>query len=167
MNEKTKHDSGLVGISPCFIGQILFILLCVVPLGLFASLEYVHWSWMSIVPVFYGLIWTFFSYRGFSLNTYWLDSEFLMHAFPTVIFNIIYVVVIYGFYEGMISRRNTVLAGIASLVVPFLTSLVTNNLFLTTGEYVGPLPILFLLSLVLFYRIPGPEYVEASGTDNA
>lgn len=140
------------------MGEILFFLMLILPLGLFPSLEYVTWSWQQLIPVLYGLFWTW-DFQKISLNTHWLNAEFLTYVFPTIVFDIILILAVIGFYEGIISSRNTILIGISSTLVPLSTSIVTNSLFMQNGAYVGPLPFMFLFSLILLYKVPGPEHV--------
>lgn len=163
MADNFQGEFDLIGVNPWLMGGILSLLMCFVPLGFFPSLEYIHWSWRSIIPVLYGLIWVFWisstDYFDISINYHWYELEFLTYALPTIIFNMIFILVIIGFYKGLISRRNTLLIGVLSTLLPLFLLLATNDLFLASGEYVGPLPVLFSLALIFLHKIPGPEKV--------
>lgn len=42
-----------------------------------------------------------------------------------------------------------------------------EGIILSSGFYIGPLPTIFIFSLILLYRIPGPEYVFMTNLDEA
>lgn len=158
-------ESDLIGINPWLIGEILFLIWFIIPLGFFPSEYYPNWDMQRITPFLYGLFWTW-HFLGFSINTHWFDINFLSYTFPTVFLSFIYILVIITFYDARCSLRTTLSVGLASVLLPFLPLFATNNLFIEDGGYTGPLPILFILSLILLYRVPGPEIITETELDD-
>ena len=160
MTIDASSDSDLVGVRPWLMGQIMFFLMMILPLGSI-PIEYPIGWWLPLyAPRIYGVLWTFdfdpYS-PGFALNTMWFDYNFLMLIFPTFILNVIFVLVIVGYYKGMINRNITLLVGVLSVLIPVGATMLTTGIFLAGGEYVGSLPFLFLAGLIMLYRVRGPE----------
>jgi len=134
----------------------------ILPLGSIPIECQIGWRFLVYAPRIYGVLWTFdldpYS-RGFSLNTMWFDYNFLMLIFPTFILNVIFVLVIIGYYKGMINRNITILIGVLSVLIPVGATILTTGIFLAGGEYVGSLPILLIVALIFLHRVPGPEII--------
>ena len=170
MTNDASSDSDLVGVRPWLMGQIMFFLMMILPLGSI-PLEYPIGVWFpSYAPRIYGVLWTFdFGpyLHGFALNTMWFDYNFLMLIFPTLILNVIFVLVIIGYYKGMINRNITILVGVLSVLIPVGATILTTGIFLAGGEYVGSLPILLIVSLIFLHRVPGPEIITTESISDA
>ncbi len=160
LNGDANSDSDLVGVRPWLMGQIMFFLMMVLPLGSIPIEYHVDWWFPRYAPRIYGVLWTFdlspYSYE-FALNTMWVDYSFFMLIFPTFILNVIFILALIQYYKGMIDRNITFLVGVLSVLTPVVVTMLTTGIFLAGGEYVGPLPFLFIVGLIMLYRVRGPE----------
>lgn len=140
------------------MGQILFFLMMVLPLGTF-PVEVVYVDWFGPVrysAMLYGLLWNLNSLE-ISLNTLWFDSAFLFLALPVIVLDIIFVFEIVRYYKALVSRKHVIIVGALSFLMPLLISTITLMVFPIAGVYVGPLPFMIITGLLLLYRVPGPE----------
>jgi len=141
------------------MGQILFLLMMVLPLGTFPVPVYFYVDWFgpiiySATP--YGILW-YFNSLEFSLNTLWLDPSFLFLALPVIILNIIFVFEVVRYYKALVSRKHVMIVGALSFLVPLVYTVLVSWYFTVSQVYFGPLPFLLITGLLLLYRVPGPE----------
>jgi len=163
MTNDASSDYDLVGVRPWLMGQIMFFFMMILPLGCIPIEYEVDWWPRVYAPRIYGVLWTydFDPYSpGFALNTMWVDYNFLLLIFPTFILNVIFVLVLVGYYKGMINRNITILVGVLSVLIPVGATILTTGIFLAGGEYVGSLPILLIVALIFLHRVPGPEIIK-------
>lgn len=156
--DKIILDSDLIGVSPWLMGQIIFFLMMVLPLGI-TAIESSYHTDLGInqtAPQLYSVLWIL-NDLGLFFNAMWFDYEFIMMAFPTIILNIIFILIIIGYYRGMISRNNTIIVGIFSFLIPLGVTMLRDGIFLSGGGYVGPLPFLSIVGLLMLCRVRGPE----------
>lgn len=158
MSESRKEDEYLdmYGVSPCMIA---FLMTLVTLLSPYASyhVEFVFFGFF-IMPGLYAPAWVWF--YGFSPGIHFLNPFFSFTTFLLGIPNLVFLVWIIRYYQGKTSRFNAITVGAVSVLFPLLVALSSLNLeFLTV--YNGPVPIQFIIGLVLLYRIEGPELKTA------
>ncbi|MFW9843874.1 MAG: hypothetical protein ACFFEV_04805 [Candidatus Thorarchaeota archaeon] len=157
MRDDENIEPVLVGVKPWLMGEILFLLLLVIPLGIIeGSVPDSHFLGVDIiVPKTYGLFWIFNTLQ-IDLNTLWFSYEFLMLTVLTLILDTIFVLVIIGFYKGLFSRRILLVVSVLSFLIPAITIGLTSGLIREGAGYVGPLPILQIIGALMVFRVPGP-----------
>ncbi|MGD9395070.1 MAG: hypothetical protein PVJ05_01445 [Candidatus Thorarchaeota archaeon] len=154
----------IYGVNPKLMAQIMILVTLIVPLG------YISPGWHSI-PLSnlgaigaYGLLWFLGSGVEFNRGLHFLQPSVMVPTFILSIFNIIFVFQIWKYYQRQTSLRRVLLIGIASLIYPPLLD------FMSTVGYVSismigiilPIPVQFIIGLILLYKIPGPELVSSS-----
>ncbi len=161
MTPQHEFESELVGVSPLMMGQILFFLMIVVPLGAIPVLVPVPFDleWFYYVPMVYGIFWTLIGTQ-FELNFAWFDYNFLLHVTPTIILNIIFILFIVRYYNAIASKWDTIAVGIFSFLFPLGIDLFLCGYFSIEGafteSYYGPYPLMLIIGLIMLYRVPGP-----------
>jgi hypothetical protein len=106
----------------------------------------------------YALFWAIFppesSMSGLQvLNYYALPTCLLLG-----VFNIVFAFQVIRFIRGAASRRNTLLVGALTLVIPVISLILTWPFMELTGVfvYIGPIPIQLFTGLLLMY-VAGPK----------
>jgi len=139
------------------MGQILFLLMRVLPLGIFAMECFIGWGGRVLYSAMpYGILWNL-NLLEISLNTLWLDSVFLIQAIPVIVLNIIFVFEVVRYYKALVSRKHVIIVGALSFLIPLVHTVLVIGLLPLTEAYYGPLPFLLITGLLLLYRVPGPE----------
>lgn len=152
----------LVGVSPNLIAVLMALVTLIVPLGYIPPNSYpIPYIGFDHIWGAYGLIWALGS--NYFLITGFLGSipALLEQTMTLGLFNMLLVLQIVRYYQGITSQRRVLVVGIASIAYPVLLSLITTLTFrpLTLMQIVWPIPIQFIIALILLYRIPGPELV--------
>ena len=158
MPDEPESDRELIGVSPAVIAIIMGIITLIVPLGIVPT-EYgmTEHGLSFIEPIIYGLIWAYVPYW---YNPYsFLNIFFTWLTIPMSVLNLLYLRQIVRYYKGKTSRYNAVCVGVLSITIPTIISLGTTGIFTQFGifNFVGPIPIQFIVGLIILYRIPGPR----------
>ena len=153
-------ESDLVGVPPWLMGQILFFLLVVLPIGTIPVEVYgTDWLWNGFArytAMMYGLLWKLNSFQ-FAPNDLWLDPAYLLFAIPVIVLNLIFVFEVVRYYKALISRKHVVIVGTLSFLIPLALAVLTRALIPASDSYFGPLPFLLIAGLLMLFKVPGPE----------
>ena len=145
---KDEDYPDMFGTSPRIIGLIMFIVTALFPYAVYTVDVFVPLLGY-VAPGIYSLFWVMaYNYIGLVF----LYPVGIMLGIP----GLLYVVWMVRYYGGKTSRSSTIIVGGISVLIPLLVTLFTTNLELA-GLYAGPLPIQFVIGLIILYRIEGPE----------
>lgn len=152
----------LLGVSPNLIAVLMALVTLIVPLGYVPVNSYpIPYIGFDQILGVYGLIWALGS--RFLLSTGFLGfiPAMLEQTMILGLFNILLILQLVRYYQGMTSQRRVLVVGIASIAYPVLLSLTTTLTFrpLAMMQIVWPIPIQFIIALILLCRVPGPELV--------
>jgi hypothetical protein len=151
----------LFGASPSFIAVLMTLVTLIVPLGYIPSgfLPF-PFFWVGPFAGVYGLIWLF-GPGFFSAGFYIFDPAILVPTLILGLFNVLFTLQLIRYYQGITTQKRVLLVGFASLAYPILLALSSTLSFLPylRMQVVWPVPIQFIIALILLYRIPGPELV--------
>ncbi|RDE12100.1 MAG: hypothetical protein C4K48_10470 [Candidatus Thorarchaeota archaeon] len=106
----------------------------------------------------YALLWAIYppesSMSGLQVLTYYALSTGLSLGF----FNIIFAFQVIRFTRGATSKRNTLLVGALTLVLPITSLIVAFPTMISSGAfvYIGPIPIQLITGLLLMH-LAGPK----------
>jgi hypothetical protein len=143
----------LYGVSPGVIAFIMIFVTASVPLGFFP--EMMVYSVLWVIPLGYII---FLSPYGF-FPFYFIDPFAIFVTLPFTILNVVFAVWVVRYYKAKTSRDTVVLIGMLSLLLPpalviYLTAMTGTILFLY------PIPIQFIVGLIIMWRIEGPEVIS-------
>lgn len=158
--EYTDYD--LIGTSPSVILRLMIFVTLLVPLGYaspgFSSI--ILFWWYPAVGV-YGLLW-FLGYGwDFNRGLHFLQSSVIVPTLVLSIFNIFFVYQIWKYYQRKTTMRYVLKIGVVSLIFPPLLSLIPS-VFIIPLFMIGivwPIPIQFIIGLIILHKVPGPEVV--------
>jgi len=171
ISEETDSETDLYGVSPWLIGQLMFIVTILVPIG-YVPMDngiIVVTSWL-FGPFLYGLLWVWFLSSqspfvipGFSL----FNLQYMWILVPLSIFSILFLRQMVRYYQGKSSRDSVLVVGFLSFLFPSLVCLIQTLLVsliqiqsaldLSQFSIVIPIPIQFIIGLVILHKIEGPE----------
>jgi hypothetical protein len=158
--------SELYGVTPKLIAQIMILVTLIVPLGYISSGWHANLFlfWDPGVIGVYGLLWFLGSGFEFNHGLHFLQPNVIVPTLILGIFNILFVLQIWKYYMRKTSLRRVLLIGIASLIYPALLDFMSTIGYVTISMIgiVWPIPIQFIIGLILLYKIPGPELVTSS-----
>jgi len=160
------EDSGpeLYGTNPRVIAFLMTFVTFIVPFGYLppSSAVFSYFSSAHAFDGIYGLLWFFgfandfgFGYFGF----HFLRIGLMFITVVLSIFNLLFAREVVRFYQGKTSQKQILLVGMVSLIYPNLFAL--TPLPLTIFGIIWPIPIQFIIGLIILYRIPGPELLPA------
>jgi hypothetical protein len=142
--DEFSTEPELYGVSPGIIRLIMIIVTVFSPLG-FIPLEYIGlFGFYSVMPGIYGLFWI-------------LVNPFIY--LPLCLLNVLYVHQLVRYYQARSSRDSVHLIGLLSIMLPTIIILYISGMF---GSFVilYPIPLQFLIGLVIMHRIEGPEVIS-------
>lgn len=135
----------------------------VVPFGIIPTNIATNESGVAFTePILFGLLWVYAPYlTGSPFLT--LDLYFTWMTIPLSLFNLFYFIETVRYYQGKCTRYRAVSVGVLSIVLPTILSIATTGILtpFVIFMFVGPLPIQFVVGLIIMYRIPGPELPSA------
>lgn len=149
--------SDLVGVSPWVIAEIMGIITFIVPFGIIPTSVTITSTWLVFEqPIIYGLLWVYapFSIFHFSVCDFYLTWI----TIPFSVLNLLYFRQVVRYYQGKGSRYSAIWMGAFSITLPTIFSLATTGVFNTSFSlgFIGPIPIQFVIGLIILYRFPGP-----------
>ncbi len=153
----------MYGVNPKLITQIMILVTLIVPFG------YIPPGWNALlwdpgVIGVYGLLWFLGSGFEFNRGLHFLQPGIIIPTLILSIFNFLFVLQIWKYYLRKTSLRRVLLIGIASLIYPTLLDFMSTVGFVPISMIgiIWPIPIQFIIGLILLYKIPGPELVTSS-----
>ena len=141
--DEFSTEPELYGVSPGIIRMIMIIVTVFSPLG-FIPMNYGMFGVFNMLPGIYGLFWIIvnpFSYL------------------PLCLFNILYVRQLVRYYQAKSSRDSVHLIGLLSIMLPTVIILYVSGM-LGSFAILYPIPLQFLIGLVIMRRIEGPEVIS-------
>lgn len=151
----------LFGVNPRVIAVLMTIITLIVPFGYGTIETVILFDWYAGAG-FYGLFWYFGSVWTVPTSGFFLfNPHFLKLTVILSILNILYVFELVRYYQGERSKTRVIVVGLASLLFPDL--LVRLSTVLVQWPYFGiiwPIPIQFIVGIILIHKIPGPEFVS-------
>jgi len=123
---------------------------------LYGIFGYGDGGYVSIVT--YALFWAIYppesSIVGLQVMTYFVLSS----GIPLGFFNIVFAFQLIRFTRGATSKRNTLLVGALTLVLPIISLIAAWPAMVSSGAfvYIGPIPIQLITGLLLMY-LAGPK----------
>ena len=110
----------------------------------------------------YALFWAIYppesAISGLQMVNYYSLTAGLSLGF----FNILFALQVIRYIRGDAGRRSTLIAGVLTLVIPIISSIVSLPIMLSSGYfvYIGPIPIQLITGLLLM-RFAGPKEITA------
>ncbi len=136
--------SGFVPIPAPYLTFTIYVAMVYSPIWVYAT-DFTH----------YGVA----GYTGFFFfNPAYLIQELILSAL-----NLVFLWSIIRYYQGKTSRNTAISIGVLSLVPPVIMPLVIS--FGRGLVYLGPLPLQFLIGLLLLLKVKGPEEVFSESHD--
>ncbi|MHA2432238.1 MAG: hypothetical protein ACXADO_03315 [Candidatus Thorarchaeota archaeon] len=160
--ESVSQSDDLYGVSPVLIAEIMAIVIVLVPYG--AIPREVSWMFLQgfFYPetVFYSVLWVFTprTYDPFLIVV--LRPDILWFTLPYSLFNIVFALKVVRYFQGRVRKLTVIIFGFISLIVPSV--LLTVWLSIGSLEFVvpgviWPIPVQFLVGIILVHFIRGPE----------
>ena len=143
------------------------IITLLVPFGIIpTNFNISTWGITFTNPILYGLFWVYVLSvpgNGFEL----FDFYFTWLTIPLSILNLLYLWQMVRYYQGKSTRFRAVLLGVLSITLPTILSLTTTGIInpFIIFIFIGPLPIQFLVGLIIMYRVPGPDLPSAFSSE--
>jgi len=133
-NDEYSTEMELYGVSPGVIAVIMFFISLIFPFGFFADETGMPIALIMIIV--YPFI-------------------FL----PLTLLNILYAIWIVRYYQAKASKDSVFILGLLSIILPTAIILYLTGLL---GEFVivYPIPIQFIVGLIIMWRIDGPEVIS-------
>ena len=160
-----ESEPELYGTSPGVIAVLMILVTLILPLGYISGSSFIPFYYDLFVIGFYGLFWVLgyplFSSYGFHI----LSPSLWISSCSLSIFNLLFAFLLVRYFQGRTSKQHVLLIGVVSLIYPALFVLM-QAWFFSLPPYmtsiVWPIPIQFIIGLILLYKIPGPELLESS-----
>ncbi|MFX1481575.1 MAG: hypothetical protein ACFFCP_00150 [Promethearchaeota archaeon] len=136
--DEFSTEMELYGVDPGIIRMIMFLVTILFPFGFISGYTF------FLLPGFYWLVWILFS------------PYFYL---PLCLLNILFAHRIVRYYRGRSSKNTVHLIGLLSLLLPTAIVCYISSL---SGYLViiYPVPIQYVIGLVLLHRIEGPEVIS-------
>ena len=133
-NDEHSTEIELYGVRPGVIAVIMFFASFILPFGFFAN----DWG----VPIALLMI---------------LVNPFIY--LPLTLLNILYAIWIVRYYQAKASKDSTIMLGLLSIILPTGIVLYLSGLL---GDFIViyPIPIQFIVGLIILWRIDGPEVIS-------
>ena len=146
----------LYGVSPGVIAIIMLIVTLLVPYGFILEGFFVSSVWSG--PVLYSFIWVYQmnSYYAFGLRILFPD---IIATLPLCVLNIVYALWIVRCYQAKSTKYMAIMIGILSILLPTAIIFYITSLF-AYATVIFPIPIQFVIGLVILWRIEGPEVIS-------
>ncbi|MHA1949905.1 MAG: hypothetical protein ACXAAO_13750 [Candidatus Thorarchaeota archaeon] len=162
MSDVEDSYSEFYGVSPRLIATIMILVTVIVPIGYIPAGAIILLIPSIHVYGTFGLFW--FLGSGFDINTgfHFLQPPLMVYTLFLSIFNILYVLQVVKYYQGKTTNQRVLLVGAVSLIYPALLVLITAAIVLLPLQMIHviwPIPIQFIIGLILLYKIPGPELI--------
>ena len=108
----------------------------------------------------YALFWAIYPPESGISGLQMVNYNSLTAGFSLGFFNILFALQVICYIRGDASRRNTLIAGALTLVLPIISLIVSLPIMLSSGYfvYIGPIPIQLITGLLLM-RYAGPKEV--------
>ncbi len=149
----------LYGVSPGVIAFFMIIITATMPLG------FIPESTFLLPSMVYALLWVYPLGSYFNPGPFGifpiiiLDPIWIYATLPFTILNVAYAFWIVRYYKAKTSRYNAALVGLVSIILPPLLIIYFSGM--AGGfELIYPIPIQFILGLVILWRIEGPEVIS-------
>ena len=132
--DEYSTEMELYGVRPGVIAVIMFFVSFIFPFGFFAD--------ETGMPIALIMI---------------LVNPFIY--LPLTLLNILYAIWIVRYYQAKASKDSTLILGLLSIILPTVVVLYLTSLL---GEFVivYPIPIQFIVGLIIMWRIEGPEVIS-------
>lgn len=142
----------MYGVSPYVIGFIMTLVSLLSPYASY-HVEFLFFGFF-LQPGLYAPIWVLLYSMPFGLH--FMNPYYVLGSLSMAIPNLFFLFWIVRYYQGKTSRFSTIVLGGISVLLPLAVAISQTNLALV-GIYSGPLPIQFIIGLIVLYRIEGPE----------
>jgi hypothetical protein len=151
--DEYSTEMELYGVSPYVIGFIIFLVTVLVPHGFIPEWVGLPWGvlWSMIYSVFYAI-------KGHSIV--FLSIEEIFSLIPFILLNLFYAYWIVRYYQGKRSGFAVVAIGLLSLFLPLFLANLFFLLGLASFRLIIPIPIQFMVGLIVLWRIEGPEVIS-------
>ena len=144
----------LYGVSPTIIGMIMFSITVIVPFGYVS--DWIGLPWGVIwSPMIYSLFWGFNGYRFVILSV-----QDITALVPFTFLNWLYAYWIVRYYQAKRTGFAVVAIGLISLFLPGSIAIIWYLLVGANLAFIYPIPIQFILGLLILQRIEGPEVIS-------
>ena len=152
--DEYSTEMELYGVSPTIIGMVMFAITMIVPFG-FVS-DWIGFPWGVIwFPMIYSLFWGFGHYRFFIFSI-----QDITAFLPFTLLNWLYVYWIVRYYQAKRTGFAVIAVGLLSLFLPGAVTVLWSLLIVGHLVIIYPLPIQFILGLLILRRIEGPELIS-------
>ncbi|MFW9787944.1 MAG: hypothetical protein ACFFE2_05250 [Candidatus Thorarchaeota archaeon] len=157
--DEYSSEMEMYGVSPRVIAIIMFLITMIAPQG------YVPHN-LSIPPVFYlepmiySFLWKISLQPLHSTLPFcgWSTMD-LFALLPLTVLNWVFALWVVRYYQARSSRYNTIMLGVIANLLPLFLIYYYSAPF---PEYhiIYPIPIQFILGLIILWRIEGPEVIS-------
>jgi len=156
--DQFSTEMELYGVSPGVVAFFMILITAMVPLG------FIPESSILFPSMIYGLLWNYSSNLPFgapfgNLPIIVLDPYWIYITLPLTILNVVYAIWVVRYYKAKTSRYNVVMVGLVSIILPPLLIIYFSGM-LGGFELIYPIPIQFILGLIILWRIEGPEVIS-------
>ena len=150
--DEYSTEMELYGVSPTVIGMIMLLITALVPYGIIP--EWIGLPWGFLWSMIYSFFW---AARGRYLFV--LSIQEIFTLLPFTFLNLLYAYWIIRYYQSKSSGFAVVAMGLLSIFLPVAVSI---SLSVWAGYFrlIYPIPIQFILGLIILWRIEGPEVIS-------
>jgi hypothetical protein len=160
-----EPEPELYGTSPRVIAFFMILATLILPFGYISGSSFIIFYFDFFDTGFYGLFWVLGYELFYSYGFHILPPSLWISSCSLSIFNLLFAILLVRYYQGRTSKQHVLLIGAVSFIYPALLVL-TQAWFFSLPPYltgiVWPIPIQFIIGLILLYKIPGPELMESS-----
>jgi hypothetical protein len=156
--DQFSTEMELYGVSPGVVAFFMILITATVPLG------FIPESSILFPSMIYGLLWVYTLNLPFgapfgNLPIIILDPIWIYITLPLTILNVVYAIWVVRYYKAKTSRYNVAMVGLVSIILPPLLIIYFSGM-LGGFELIYPIPIQFILGLIILWRVEGPEVIS-------
>jgi len=152
-------ESELYGVSPGVVAIIMFIVTSIFPIGFIPETTFLF------EPMIYSIFWifplgpNFFEFPFGMMPVVFLNPFIIFLTLPLTILNIAFAIWVVRYYKGQTSRYTVAMIGMLSVVLP-VALVIYLSAMSGTFMLVYPIPIQFIVGLIMLWRIEGPDMIS-------
>jgi hypothetical protein len=157
-DDEYSTEMELYGVSPRLIAVIMFLTMLIVPLGYIP--EFIgHIFYFHYEIQLYSFFWHVEPSSYFGFRIYLTNIQELLIMLPLTIMHWIFAYWVVRHYQGKSSKLMAALLGLASIIIPLVSSFYWS-LSTMQLDIIYPIPIQFIIGLIILWRIEGPEIIS-------
>ena len=150
-SEEFATEMELYGTSPGVIAVLMIITTLVAPCGIVPS----EMGPFGRYWYLYSLVWLYSSGSPFPPGFWFLNYNLLI-TLPLCMLQVVFAIWIVRYYQSKTTKYTAMTIGLLSILLPTILVLYFSSLVVV----IYPIPIQFIIGLIILWRIDGPEVIS-------